>query len=143
MPGELPADETPWIWQGRVDKDGYGQLTHENVVWAAHRAAYTIFVGLIPAGLMIRHKNDTPLDVNPLNLELGTHADNQQDKMERGRQPLGSAHGQSKLTEDSVREARELYATGNYTQLELARFYGIDDSTMCVLLQRKTWKHVA
>ncbi len=50
----------------------------------AHRVSYEIFVGPIPDGLVVRHKCDNKLCVNPEHLEVGTQRDNLLDKIERG-----------------------------------------------------------
>jgi hypothetical protein len=54
----------------------------------------------------------------------------------------GETHGQSKLTEDDVREIRRLYATGKYTMAKLAKIFGVSNSTICLVVNRKIWKHV-
>jgi DNA invertase Pin-like site-specific DNA recombinase len=54
----------------------------------------------------------------------------------------GSTNGQAKLTEDDVREIRRLYATGNFTQRELALEFGIARSAIGKIVRRQAWKHV-
>ena len=92
-----------WEWQGYIRKDGYGECDprflgledfgaeRTNGQWRAlvHRVFYTIHVGPIPDGLIVRHKCDNPPCVNPDHLELGTRTDNAQDRVERGRTRLG------------------------------------------------------
>ncbi|URG17463.1 HNH endonuclease [Rhodococcus phage Mbo2] len=85
MEGDQPTDTTPWMWGGLLDDDGYGIFIYGGKRTRAHRAAYELFNGSIPPGLIVRHRNDTPPDCNPLNLLLGTHADNARDRVERGR----------------------------------------------------------
>lgn len=55
---------------------------------------------------------------------------------------LGIAHGQAKLNDEAVREIRQLYATGDVTQRELARRYGISQGTIGKILLRKIWTHI-
>jgi hypothetical protein len=61
-----------WMWGGRVRK-GYGLFGTEKY---AHRYAYSMLVGPIPAGLELDHLCLTPLCVNPAHLEPVTRAEN-------------------------------------------------------------------
>lgn len=53
-----------WIWQGRVDKKGYGRLAGKLV----HRVFYQTFVGEIPQGCHIDHTCWEPACCNPSHL---------------------------------------------------------------------------
>lgn len=60
-------DETGcWLWTGKPDEKGYGRfLTNHR----AHRVAYVIFNGEIPAGLVVSQTCGIRLCVNPEHLE--------------------------------------------------------------------------
>ena len=47
----------------------------------------------------------------------------------------------AKLTVDRVREIRSSY--GQVTAPELARRFGVTVQCICLVLKRKTWRHVA
>lgn len=53
----------------------------------------------------------------------------------------GSAHGKSKLTEDQVREIRNL-SKGGWTLARLSAEYGVRMSTLSMVIRRETWAHV-
>lgn len=76
-------------WDRAVDRDGYGRAKHEGKTWKAHRLAYVLAFGPIPAGLEVRHSCDNPPCVNVDHLSLGTHAENMQDMVDRGRSGRG------------------------------------------------------
>lgn len=69
-----------WLWTGGLHPNGYGGLIIDGRAEKAHRFAYELLVGPIPAGLVIdhvhargcRHKNC----VNPAHLEAVTGAEN-------------------------------------------------------------------
>lgn len=65
-------DSPCWIWQGRLNRDGYGVYGHRN----AHRIAYESRVGPVAAGLEIDHLCRQRDCVNPDHLEPVTHTVN-------------------------------------------------------------------
>jgi hypothetical protein len=87
----IPLDKSGecWLWLGqRHKRDGYGLIKGTtNQPLRAHRVFYTIFNGEIPEGMVVCHSCDTPACVNPDHLWVGTHADNQRDKTQKGRHP--------------------------------------------------------
>ena len=54
----------------------------------------------------------------------------------------GSENRASKLVEDDIRIIRSEYASGNKTQVELARQFGVIQSTISQVILRKVWRHV-
>ena len=63
-----------WLWTGPVNRDGYGY--HSGL---AHRLAYRLEHGPIPSGLMVCHRCNVRLCVNPAHLYAGTALDNARD----------------------------------------------------------------
>jgi len=48
----------------------------------------------------------------------------------------------SKLTEYDVKRIRQLYSTGNYSQKDLGRMFGVSQPAIGYIIHRKTWQHV-
>lgn len=70
-----------WVWQGHLDKDGYGQIRGNGGRGApllrAHRAMYALVrKEAIPAGLTIDHLCRNKACVNPDHLEVVDHRTN-------------------------------------------------------------------
>jgi hypothetical protein len=66
-----------WLWTGGKTTKGYGCIRRADGREAlAHRMAYELFVGPIPAGLIIDHLCRLPSCVNPSHLEPVTNAEN-------------------------------------------------------------------
>lgn len=77
-----------WPWPTRHPGD-YGAFTVGRTSHPATRVAYVIHKGPVAAGEVVRHKCDNPPCVNPEHLELGTHRDNMDDMVARGRAGSG------------------------------------------------------
>jgi len=77
-----------WLWLGAIGACGYGTFTCLQVregPLPAHRVAYAIAHGTVPAGLNVMHNCDVRACVRPDHLILGTHLDNMQDAARKGR----------------------------------------------------------
>ncbi len=68
-----------WVWTGKLStgaRGGYGHLRIGNSNPPAHRVAYELLVGPIPAGLVIDHLCRNRACVNPAHLEPVTNREN-------------------------------------------------------------------
>jgi hypothetical protein len=70
---------------GALSDLGYGKVGYKGKVYMAHRLAYQLKNGGIPTGAVICHKCDNPACINPEHLFVGTHKDNIQDMIQKGR----------------------------------------------------------
>lgn len=73
--GELVAGHC-WLWTGATLPQGYGQFRLDGKGTTAHRAAWTLFRGPIPAGYQVDHLCRVKACVNPDHLEPVTQAEN-------------------------------------------------------------------
>ncbi len=120
--------ETCWLWMGSVS--GGGGLKHGQVLirplfrtpQKAHRIAWMLARGPIPAGMQVNHHCDVPTCVNPEHLYLGTQLDNMRDAVARQRFP--KARKPRKLPDESVQAIRSLYAAG-VSQTVIARSFDV------------------
>jgi hypothetical protein len=135
----------------RPDKDGYARV----VLYASratkslrvHRLVAEAFIGQIPEGMQVNHKNGAKDDNKLENLEIVTPSENTRHGFRAlGRKPVinpmqGTSHGNSKLTEDAVRQIRLLYSQGS-TQEKIAKQFGTDQTNISKIIRRTAWSHV-
>lgn len=90
-----------WLWTGGKNSNGYGYfaVTHNWIV-RAHRIAFELTVGPVPANLHVLHRCDVCACVNPAHLFLGTHQDNMTDKIRKGRSPTALSLAQARAVRD-------------------------------------------
>lgn len=75
-----------WEWVGYRNKDGYGIFWFEGRPQIAARVAFQLAKpSMWDATRVVCHSCDNPICVRPGHLFLGTHADNQRDKLRKGR----------------------------------------------------------
>lgn len=133
-----------WEWQGARTKIGHGRFRIGGHFVYPHRYAYELFNGSIPENKSVCHRCDNPPCVNPAHLFLGTHLENMRDKEMKGRgnKPNGERHFATTLKAEQVQLIRALYASGNYTYVELARKYGVSKACIGEIIKKITWRDI-
>ena len=101
-----------WLWAGLMGNDGYGRISVRSIARMAHRIAYIERFGPIPEGMLVCHKCDVPVCVNPDHLFVGTHQDNMADKSAKGRAAGGSPNGKRNLSAEQKQILLKMSAEG-------------------------------
>lgn len=139
-----------WDWKGPKTPFGYGVMScsKEYGIDRAHRASWIIHHGPIPEGMHVCHSCDFPPCSRPDHLWLGTHKQNNDDKIAKGRQaynkpPIkkGSDNASAKLTEEQVREIKILIAKG-HSCYGIAKDYGVSKQTILRIKNGVNWSHI-
>lgn len=125
--------EDCWLWTGGTYRHGYGMFglgrsTGKLRTNYAHRIAYVLAYGAIPAGYVVRHTCDVPACVNPEHLILGTQGDNNRDTAKRRRTPK-TRPWLWKLGEGDVQAIRTSLASGDW----LAKAYGVSKTSISLI----------
>lgn len=100
----------------------------------AHRAAFVLARGPIPAGLMVLHTCDVRQCVNPDHLFVGTNADNMRDMATKGR-------AKAILSADKVKQVRQMHTNG-YKQWVIAQSLGVSRQTISAIICGTRRKYV-
>ena len=137
-----------WLWTGgcfqNVCKSKYGQFSVNRHPVKAHRFSWELHNGSIPEGMHVLHRCDVGNCVNPDHLWLGTHQDNMDDMMRKGRRAPslkiepGEKCPAHKLTDQAVLEIRR----SGMSARKLASAFGVGRSTIRHILSRRTWSHL-
>jgi len=161
-----------WTWEGKLGVKGYGIFRVGKKLLRPNRVAYFLATGIDPKDKCVCHTCDSPSCCNSDHHFLGTQAENQEDKVKKGRQAKGAtsgprnhpermargdANGQrlhpektargekngfAKLTDTQVLEIRAKHATLGRTGSALAKEYGMTKTSISRILRRKSWKHI-
>ena len=146
-----------WIWTGGKFSTGYGRIRYFGKSKSVHRVAYSLLIGNIPKGMLVCHKCDVPLCVNPRHLFLGTPADNSADMVRKGRQAVGirsgrythpertargEHQGSAKLTESDVIRIIELRFKRGISYPKLARMFGVTHKPIMEIISGENWRHI-
>lgn len=139
---KVAKGEGCWEWRAGKFPSGYGAFCFRGRKAArAHRVAWILTNGEIPAGLLVLHRCDNRACVRPDHLFLGTNDDNMRDMVEKGRAARGERNAFAKLNPDRVREIRALGAAG-VSQYAIADRFGITQALVWLVVNRKAWRHV-
>jgi hypothetical protein len=169
VPEHVPELGPCWLWMASRFAGGYGRIDVNKHSKVAHRVAWGLVKGDIPDGLLALHRCDNPPCVNPDHLFLGTHKDNTQDALSKGRfavgdrnafhlykdrvlagqlkrleagpinHPSGDAHYLCKIPDAELPVIFERAAAGDY-QYVIAADYGVTQGTISKILTNRTRK---
>jgi hypothetical protein len=135
-----------WHWTAGTASKGYGRFKIGRSDVAASRVAWAIANQRDPGDLIVRHKCDNPPCCNPAHLELGTHADNAQDKVKRGRARTGrqdgERNGHATLTIEQVGKIVEAFRAGLNNQ-QIAYRFPVGHSLVSRIRTGRSWRREA
>ncbi len=120
-----------WEWQGASLSKGYGWVSTPIGSRTAHRVAAYLsgLLDNLTDTLHVLHRCDNPKCCNPKHLFVGTNNDNVADRVAKGRSKSKPMHGQyngaSKLLDAQVSQIRHMYQSGEFSQSQLAKTFGV------------------
>lgn len=142
---KISKTDSCWNWTAGLAHHGYGQFRFGQRPWKSHRMSWTIHNGPIPDGLLVLHRCDNRICVNPDHLYLGTTADNTADMMAKNRcarfpMRKGELVPTAKLTKENVAYIRSVYVKRKQPTLAtLAKQFGVDPTTIHSVVIGESW----
>lgn len=143
-----------WEYNGVLTHNGYGRVGYAGKNIRLHRLSYQSYRGEIPKGMLVCHHCDVRNCWNPRHLFLGTHQDNFNDMIAKGRQkfaepmcpprgpvPRGEKNHFHKLKEQEVIRAHALWQSG-LLKKDIAEILGVNESAIRKILTGETWAHL-
>jgi len=138
-----PDGSEHWRWRLTKNPAGYGDMLYRGARRAAHIVSVIVFKRNgeeIPKGLQVRHRCRFVDCVNFDCLEIGTPADNTNDKRIDGTMPMGEQHPAATINADIVRAIRA--SKGSATIAQRARQHGVSFGVVASIDQGTAWGHV-
>lgn len=127
----------------KIGNRGYVAIFTNGARIMAHRWVYELHNGLVPDGLVVRHKCDTPACCNPEHLHTGTQYENIQDAVKQGKYKTsiraGYAPSTAKLTEAQV---LEIHSDRTQKNICLAKKYGVCPATITSIKKGQNWSRI-
>lgn len=114
-------------WTKYKDRQGYGRIMKKGNYFRVHRYFYEQKFGKIAEGLVVDHLCRNPSCINPDHMEVVTNAEN----VRRG--------NSAKLNYSLVENIKNIYRNMNFTQLELAKNFGVTQSTISRIVNQRRW----
>lgn len=136
------------------DKDGYkkiGLINDDNVKKKVfvHRLVAQAFIPNPNGKPQVNHRDGNKANNKFNNLEWCTAKENTAHSIKTGLTDFskinyrkGEEASSSKITNEDVKELREMYDTGEFSLKELSIYFDISIPTVWNIAKRKTWTHI-
>jgi hypothetical protein len=132
----------------RVDENGYVRVTIKDATGSVrirfvHRLILESHRGPCPDGMECRHADGNRQNNAIENLSWGTYSENEADKLRHGTRRSGEDVYNAKLTLDDAKLMRAVYASGEWSQVQLARIFCVPQSTVSRIVRHESYKETA
>lgn len=133
-----------WLWSAGQKGGGYGVAQYRKASHLAHRVSWLLHGNNLPSGGLVCHRCDTPACVNPAHLFVGNQSDNMADMRAKGRasRKFGERNGRAVLTDTKAREIIDLLSLNAFPATDIARSYGVGNSTVSRLKRGQSFQHI-
>lgn len=132
-------------WKCKPERGYYQRVTlsvnGKQTNFSVHSLVANAFISNPNNWPQVNHKNGVKNDNRASNLEWSTHELNHAHATENRLRPSGEAHWAATMTEDDVRQIRELAAQG-MRQRDIVKLTGLSKDRVSSIVCRRSWKYV-
>lgn len=122
-----------WVWTARIGENGYGRVKVGRQTKLAHRVAYELAVGPIPAGMDLDHECHNRACVRPSHLHPVTRQKNMENRSGAQRNSKSGVRGVH-WSADRRKWVAQVGHDGR--QYPVGRFDSIEDAERAVIAKR-------
>ena len=131
------------IWPFGKDGTGYGKLKYGGKISPVNRlVCQAVYGDPEDDSLQAAHNCGERACINYKHLRWATQGENELDKYLHDRMMHSEGHARAVLTNDQIKEIRRLYKEKQFSQKEIGRMFGIDQSHVSQITRRKLYKNV-
>ena len=123
------------LWTKSKNSYGYGVTWYNGKIAYIHRV-----IAKAKPNEIVMHTCDNRACINPNHLRIGTSQDNSSDMVSKNRQAKGEACGNSKLTEEQVKEIRSYHT--KLSSRKVAKLFNISKTNVLDIWKNNIWKHL-
>jgi hypothetical protein len=139
------SEKECWEWKGATGKFGYGRFKVGRDTCTASRVAWELANSASLGDRYALHQCDNPKCCNPNHIFPGTHQQNMDDKVAKGRgnqfSAAGSDNPRAKLTAIQVQEIRDRIKRGE-SNVSIAKSYPVNHHTISGIRRGVSWRSV-
>jgi len=129
-----------------IHKNGYEYIVlskkGKNRTYRIHRLVAEAFCSNPNSREIVHHLNRKPDDNHASNLIWVNQMENIGFSVQSGTRAKGEGHGMAILTKQDVLEIRDKYIPRKYSYQKLGDEYGVDQSTIHLIVKRRKWNHI-
>ena len=145
--GQRSLSDVPKRVLKPIIRGGYPRVTlflkDRRYHFCIHTLMLLAFIGPCPPGHECRHLDGNPANNFLGNLCWGTHSENMVDRTKHGTwENRGMKCPTAKLSDDQALIIRHIYAQNDYSHRNLGKIFGVSESTIRRVVNRKTWQHI-
>lgn len=120
-----------------------GYLVYGSKLGSVHRLIVTHFIGAIPDGMVVNHKDGNKLNNRVDNLEIVSQSENQKHAFRHGLQlpQKGETNGAAKLSNEDCEELCQMLLAGHSND-DIGKKFNLHPRYVSLIRHGRRWKHI-